>query len=170
MTSWRTHVVPKNTLDPWMRTTDASVSVHDNIPTAEGQLVDSGLEESNAAAAPLHEVRPLSCFARSANGSVIGGAVGRTWGACCELQQLWVAPAHRGQGLGALLVRRLEERAESRGCHTFYLETFSFQAPALYQSLGYEPKLAVHGFGPGIVKYVMVREASAQQAVQEAGT
>jgi len=71
----------------------------------------------------------------------------------------WVASPHRRQGLGPLLVRRFEKHGPSRGCATFYLETFSFQAPPLYRSLGYETRLALHGFGPEIVKYVMVREA-----------
>ncbi len=135
------------------------ISTHDDIPPAEGERVDTGLGDANEAAAPLHEVAPLSCFARTPAGDVIGGAVGRTWGRCAELQQLWVDPAHRRQGLGARLVRAFEERAQARGCCTFYLETFSFQAPALYRSLGYEVKLAIEGFGPGIVKYTLVRTA-----------
>lgn len=152
-----------------MRATDYSLWVHDDLPAEEARLIDEGLGQANASAAPLHEVVPLCCFARAAEGTVVGGAVGRTWGACCELQQLWVAPSHRGKGLGSLLVRRFEERAESRGCRTFYLETFSFQAPALYQSLGYEPRLALQGFGPGIVKYVMVREANVEADKGDAG-
>jgi ribosomal protein S18 acetylase RimI-like enzyme len=150
--------------------TDFIVSVHDDLPAEEARLIDDGLGHANESAAPLHEVRPLSCFVRSAMGAVVGGAVGRTWGTCCELQQLWVAPGHRRQGLGSLLVRRFEEHAGSRGCRTFYLETFSFQAPALYRALGYEPRLALEGFGAGIVKYVMVREANVEKATGEAGT
>lgn len=136
-----------------------SISVHDDVPDADGRAVDTGLGAANDAAAPLHEVRRLSCFARTPSGAVVGGAVGRTWGTCCELQQLWVEAGHRRRGIGAQLVRALERRAASRGCATFYLETFSFQAPALYRALGYEVKLALAGFGPGIVKYTMVREA-----------
>jgi hypothetical protein len=41
-----------------------SFSVHDDVPREEGRFVDAGLSASNEAAAPLHEVRPLSCFAR----------------------------------------------------------------------------------------------------------
>jgi len=137
---------------------DVLLSVHDDVPQEEGRLVDAGLGAANEAAAPLHEVRALSCFARLPSGTVIGGAVGRTWGSCCELQQLWVEPDHRRRGIGARLVREFERRAQGRGCRTFYLETFSFQAPALYRSLGYEAKLELRGFAPGIVKYVMVRE------------
>ena len=139
---------------------DITVTLHDDVPTTEGSLVDNGLGDANEAAAPMHEVRALSAFARAPSGEVIGGAVGRTWGECCELQQLWVAPAQRRQGIGARIVHEFERRAQARGCRTFYLETFSFQAPSLYRSLGYEVTHELHGFAPGIVKYLMVRKAS----------
>jgi GNAT superfamily N-acetyltransferase len=134
-------------------------TVHDEVPRNDAALIDSGLGLANEAAAPLHEVQPLACFARRAGGEVVGGAVGRTWGTCCELRQLWVEQAQRRQGIGARLVREFEQRASVRGCRTFYLETFSFQAPSLYRALGYEVRLELRGFAPGIVKYTMVREA-----------
>ena len=46
----------------------------------------------------------------------------------------------------------------TRACHNFYLETFSFQAPNFYRSLGYEVRLELHGYTGGVVKYTMVRE------------
>ena len=106
---------------------------------------------------PLHEVQPLSCFARTEAGVVVGGAVGRRWGRCCELQQLWVDPSHRSQGIGAMLVRAFEARAREHGCLTFYLETFDFQAPGLYRSLGYAVAYEHRVYPHGIVKYVMVK-------------
>lgn len=135
-----------------------SISVHDDVPPNDARRVATGLEDSNPAAVPLHEVRPVACFARLPSGSVVGGAVERTWGSCGELQQPWVALAQRRQGIGARLVKALEAHAQSRGCHTFYVETFSFQAPSLYRSLGYRVSLELHGFAPGIGKYVMVHE------------
>lgn len=134
--------------------------VHDDVPSDAARIVDTGVGGFNAAAAPLHDVRPLSCVARDAAGAIVGGAVGRSWGLCCELQQLWVAPSLRRRGIGTRIVRAFEARARARGCRIFYLETFSFQAPALYEALGYEAKLALHGFAPGIVKYTMVRDES----------
>ena len=145
---------------------ELALTVHDEVPRAEGEIVDAGLGASNAAAAPLHDVQPLSCFARLASGAVIGGAVGRTWGACCELQQLWVEPRYRRNGVGARLVREFERGALARGCRTFYLETFSFQAPSLYRSLGYEVRLEIEGYAPEIRKYVMVRERNLNDAVR----
>jgi ribosomal protein S18 acetylase RimI-like enzyme len=145
----------------------AVFTLHDDVPRADGEVVDAGLGIANEGAAPLHELRALSCFARLPCGDVVGGAVGRTWGRCCELQQLWVAPAYRRRGIGAGLVRRFERRAQERGCRTFYLDTFSFQAPALYRSLGYEVRLAIAGFAPDVVKYTMVREARDADAAGE---
>ena len=73
---------------------------------------------------------------------------------------VWVDPARRRQGIGADLVTTFEAHAAARGCSTYYLETFSFQAPSLYRSLGYEVALALEGFAPGIVKYIMVRRSA----------
>ena len=133
----------------------------DEPPAALAQAVDDGLDRYNRQAAPLADVRPLGTFASDAEGRTIGGAVGRTWGRCCELQQLWVDAAQRRQGIGARLVRAFEDRAQARGCDTFYLETFSFQAPSLYASLGYHVAHELEGFGPGIRKFLMVRKIAA---------
>ena len=135
-----------------------TITVHDDVPGAEGAIVDKGLGDFNDAAAPLHEVRRLSCFARGPGGEVIGGAVGRTWGPAAEIQQLWVADAHRHQGIGARLVRAFETRAAERGCRTLYLETLSFQAPQFYASLGYRVVFELAAFPHGIVKFTMLRE------------
>ena len=64
-----------------------NISIHDSYLPEETALVDHGLGEANdVVAAPLHEVRPMSCFASTDGGRVVGGAVGRWWGQCCELQ------------------------------------------------------------------------------------
>ena len=133
------------------------LSVHDDCPAHEAGVVDQGIGDHNDAAAPLHQVRPLSAFVKAADGSVIGGAVGRTWGRCCELQQLWVHEAWRRRGLGSRLLRAFEARAAQRGCTTFYLETWSFQAPGLYQALGYVVQHTLTGYGPGLARHVMVK-------------
>ena len=130
---------------------------HDDWPDAEARLVDAGLEQANQAAAPLHEVQPMSCFARRADGQILGGALGRRWAACCELQQLWVLPSARHRGLGARLVREFEAMARQWACTRCYLETFSFQAPEFYRALGYAVAHRHDGYPHGIVKLRMER-------------
>jgi len=132
----------------------ATITRHDDLPE-EAAIVDRGLGEYNDVAAPLHEVRYLSSFARAPSGEVIGGAVGRWWGETCELQQLWVAEPERRKGLGTRLIETFEEQACSHGCSTIYLETFSFQALELYRALGYEVEYERGDYPHGIVKYHM---------------
>ncbi len=121
-------------------------------------VVDRGLDEHNRAAADLAAVQPLVCLARAKDGSVAGGAVGRRWGAAAELQQLWVRPDLRSQGVGAELVRRFEAEARRHGCLSVYLDTFSFQAPGFYQRQGYALACELKGFPSGATKRVMTKQ------------
>jgi len=125
---------------------------------ADLDLVDAGLDAHNHAAAPLQEVQPLAVLVYGGDDlgtRPLGGARGRTWGRCAELQLLWVDPAWRRRGLGAELVQRFEAGAAARGVELVYLETFSFQAPKLYAALGYTVATQVEGLSPGVVKYWM---------------
>ncbi|MFO1308251.1 MAG: GNAT family N-acetyltransferase [Burkholderiales bacterium] len=135
-----------------------TITGHDDVPRSDGAIVDAGLCGFNDAAAPLHEVRPMACFARTPDGAVIGGAVGRTWGPAAEIQQLWVADAHRHRGVGTALVRAFEARAAERGCRSCYLETLSFQAPRFYAALGYRVVFELRELPYGIVRFTMLRE------------
>lgn len=143
---------------------DVTLTCHDHPPDDAAGIVDHGLGDYNQHAAPLHEVRPVLCIARDAAGQVVGGAVGRRWGALCELQQLWVHEAHRGAGLGSRLLRGFEAQARGHGCTQVYLETFSFQAPGFYARLGYRVELQRAGFPHGIGKFHMARNLLAEAA------
>ena len=128
-----------------------------DTPSEEDLLaVDAGLEHHNCSVAPsLAEVRQLAAFASAASGQVVGGAVGRTWGKCCELLQLWVAPELRSQGVGSHLLQGFEARARARGCSIFYLTTLSCQAPEFYRRHGYIALAQITGYPNNIVKYLM---------------
>ncbi len=134
-----------------------TVTAHEAIPREDALVVDEGLGEYNDEAAPLHEVRPLACFARQGDGRVIGGAIGRSWGRHCELQQLWVDKAHRHRGIATRLMERFHAEGEARGCEVFYLETWSFQAEGFYRTLGYATAYTLPDVGPGFDKHLMVR-------------
>jgi ribosomal protein S18 acetylase RimI-like enzyme len=135
------------------------------MPADESAIVDKGLGEFNDQAAPLHEVRTLSCFVRDEDGRVIGGVIGRRWGQLCELQQLWVEAGHRGRGLGVGLVREFERHAVRKGCTSLCLETLSFQAPDFYLKLGYTIAFTMRGYPHDIRKYQMVKELGSVETV-----
>jgi len=127
-------------------------------------LVEAGLDQYNDALGDrgaFDGQQPISSAAHDSGGRVIGGAVGRTLGRCCELQQLWVDAAHRHAGVGSAVVRAFEQRAIERGCDTFYLSTFSFQARPFYERLGYATQLEIPGHGAAGSKFFMVKKLGA---------
>lgn len=132
--------------------------MHDQVAPEDAAAVDAGLDAANIAAGPLRDVCRLAAMVHSADGQPVAGAVGRTWGECCELQQLWVSAAHRHQGVGSRLLRDFEAHARARGCALVYLDTFSFQAPEFYKAHGYEVAFEIHGYAPGVVKHTMTKK------------
>jgi hypothetical protein len=59
-------------------------------PPRDAATVDQSLDSFNRSAGGIASVRRLACFAGSPDGVLIGGAIARTWGQCCEFQHLWV--------------------------------------------------------------------------------
>ncbi len=139
----------KATTLQWETTTQPNV--------ADLDVVDSGLHLFNVAAADLSAVRVLACFARTADGEVIGGLRARYWGTAYEVQQVWVRDDMRRQGVATRLLAMIEATARERGGSVIYLDTFSFQAPALYLRNGFQVAARIDGFDERIVRYVMVK-------------
>jgi N-acetylglutamate synthase-like GNAT family acetyltransferase len=121
----------------------------------DAKIIDDGLERFNQNAADFTTSLKFACVARLSSGTVVGGALARWWGQCCELQQVWVDQQHRTVGLGRRIVRMVEAHARTRGCIVLYLDTFTFQAPAFYTKLGYEVACELTGFPNGVSKFVM---------------
>jgi ribosomal protein S18 acetylase RimI-like enzyme len=134
---------------------DVRFEVTDVSMSADADAIDAGLQAFNLAAAPFDEVRPLICTAKLHNEILVGGVKARTWGECCELQQIWVLENYRRSGIGRRLMVETEVEAARRGCTLLYLETFNFQAPEFYRQLGFDIACEFHGFPDGIVKYIL---------------
>ena len=128
-------------------------AVDETAARADLDAVEAGLDAFNDAEPELRRVRPLAVLARDAQGRLLGGARGRSWGECAELQQLWVHDEGRRRGVGRRLMALFEAEAAGRGCRLVYLYTFSFQAPDFYRKLGYHAVLQTAGFTGGIVKF-----------------
>lgn len=81
--------------------------------------------------------QPLGLKITAANGALLAGLSGRTFGNWFMLDYLWVDDSCRGQGYGKSLMLDAENIARKRGCRFVLLDTLDFQARPFYQQLGY---------------------------------
>jgi GNAT superfamily N-acetyltransferase len=114
------------------------LSVEDDPRDADIEILPHRLEAFNERQWPGHQQwRPFGVFVRE-GGEIIAGLAGETYCGWLFVRYLWVSDALRGRGIGRALMSQAEARARDRGCHSAWLDTFSFQAPGFYQRLGYE--------------------------------
>jgi GNAT superfamily N-acetyltransferase len=112
--------------------------IEDAPSEADVEVLPNGLEAFNESQWPGHQPwRPLAVFARD-RGRIVAGLAGETYSGWLFTRYLWVSDALRGQGIGRKLMSDAEGRALERGCHSAWVDTFSFQAPGFYHKLGYE--------------------------------
>ena len=119
-------------------------------------LVDR-IYEFNAKTTGYFDGMLLAGCIRNEAGDIIAGFNGHTWGGCCELSHVWVDERHRGQGLGAALLRSAEIEAVARGCAQVALATHSFQAPGFYERMGYHKLCAIDGRPRGYADIIYVK-------------
>lgn len=122
-----------------------------------GAFLADRIYEFNMAATGYGDGRLLAARVRNAAGETIAGFSGHTWGASCELSNVWVSEAYRQQGLGAQLLRAAELEARARGCEQIVLATHSFQAPGFYERLGYELKFTIEAHPRGHADLIYVK-------------
>ena len=114
------------------------LAVEDDPAEADVEVLPNGLEAFNERQWPHHSRwLPLAVFIRH-EGAVVAGLAGETYCGRLFIRYLWVSQDLRGRGVGRELMARAEGRARDRGCHSAWVDTFSFQAPGFYRKLDYE--------------------------------
>ena len=111
--------------------------IEDAPSDADVEILPNGLEEFNESRWPGHQPwKALGVFARDGQ-RIVAGLVGETYSGWLFIRYLWVSDALRNEGIGRQLMAGAEARALERGCHSAWVDTFSFQAPGFYRKLGY---------------------------------
>ncbi len=64
----------------------------------------------------------------------------------------------RGRGIGTRLLQAAEAEAILRGCRQMVLSTYSFQAPAFYESLGFKRLATIPNYPKGHESYLYIKE------------
>lgn len=84
---------------------------------------------------------------------VLGGLYGSLLYRWMFIELLAVPEQARGQGLGSRLMAMAENRANEKNCVGIWLDTFDFQAPEFYRSLGFSEFGQVNDYPPGHRRY-----------------
>jgi GNAT superfamily N-acetyltransferase len=95
------------------------------------------LDAFNVAATPdVEPARELTVRIHEGD-ELIAGLSGWTWGQAAGIGMTWVREDRRTSGTGTALIAAFEDEARARGCTHIFVTSFTFQAPAFYQRLGY---------------------------------
>jgi GNAT superfamily N-acetyltransferase len=99
------------------------------------------------------------CFkVKDEDGNILGGITGSAKLQCLFIQYLWVDESIRGTGMGKKLLKQAEDYAAEKNCRLIKIDTFSFQAPNFYKSLGYEVYGQIEDFPEGCTHYFLYKK------------
>jgi GNAT superfamily N-acetyltransferase len=113
------------------------VAVEDAPSRTDRRIIDDELNALNRPFFSGAEFGRMGIFIRDADDKIVAGLDGMVEANWLFVDNLWVAESLRGLGIGSWLLAEGEHRAVARGCHSAWLDTFSFQAPDFYRKLGY---------------------------------
>ena len=115
------------------------IRISDVVTADDWSELEDRLNAFNVESTGFRDARDLSCLLRDAEGTLVAGIDGFTWGGYAHVEVLWVSEPLRGKGLGRTLLEAAEAEARERGCSSIVLSSHEFQAPGFYASLGYHP-------------------------------
>ena len=130
---------------------------HELSPT-EIDEIEPRLYEHNSDAVGHNNGRGLAFVIYDDGGQKIGVAAGYTWAGIAELKQMWVDKAYRGRGFARALLDAFVEEAGNRGVLRIWVSSYDFQAPALYEKVGFRRMAEFEGWPEGHIHVVLCKE------------
>lgn len=128
----------------------------ENSPATKDELVvQKGLKQYNDQCVPAGGDGDFAVFLRNTDEVVVGGLLARAGRGWLHIGILWVAEGLRGKGYGSRLLTTAEAEGFRRGCHSAYLDTFSFQNPEFYKRCGYKVFGTLEAFPEGHQRFFM---------------
>ncbi|HTZ36059.1 MAG TPA: GNAT family N-acetyltransferase [Stellaceae bacterium] len=124
------------------------LSVEENPRWQDREFIDAALGDYNAPFLADDRFDYFGVFVRGADDAIRAGLIGSCYAGWLFINLLWVDARHRRSGLGSGLIAAAERRGLAFGCHSAYVDTFSFQGPDFYPRFGYEP-FATLDYPPG---------------------
>lgn len=140
--------------------TDLSgLAISDTPDHAIRAAISEGLARHNRAYVGEPDIRPIAVVADNpSGGDIYGGLWGRTAWDWLHIELLYVSEAARGLGLGKRLIQAAETELLRRNCHSAWVDTYSFQACAFYERLGYKIFGTLENYPTGHKRFFLQKE------------
>jgi GNAT superfamily N-acetyltransferase len=119
------------------------------------KVVWNGLRQHNNEHVSSDGDITFAVFLRGIEKMILGGVLAKAGRGWLHIHSMWVDPSIRGKGYGTKLLIAAEEEARRRGCHSAYLDTFSFQARPFYERCGYEVFGTLDDYPEGYQRFFM---------------
>lgn len=113
------------------------LSFEDNPSRDDRNAVDDGLGAHNERFLADSRYSYFGIFVRGEADVIRAGLVGYCYAGWLFVNLLWVAEDLRRRGIGSFLLAEAERHGRDFGCHSAWLDTFSFQGPDFYPRHGY---------------------------------
>jgi GNAT superfamily N-acetyltransferase len=98
------------------------------------RYLEERIYEFNVQATGISDGLRFGIFLRGADGVVVGGADGWTWGGTCYIHNLFVPAPMRKQGHGTRLMDRIEERLKHGVVSKLYSKPMTSKPPIFTES------------------------------------
>ena len=124
---------------------------------ADIEEIREGLRKHNEPFLGSVRQTDVVCYLNNVDGKKIAGLVGELWGDWLFVRYLWVDENHKKGGLGSQLLEKAENFAREEGCHSSFLDTFSFQAKPFYERHGYKVQMVLNDYPVTTKRYYLVK-------------
>lgn len=130
------------------------------------EVLVAGFQAFNGPVVGPHGYKPLRLMVfRDGEDLPAGGIHGYCYAAWLHMALVYLPEDLRGGGLGAQLLRRMEEEARARGCVGAYLNTLSFQARPFYEKQGYTLFGTIPDSPPGHSRFFLMKRLDGETHV-----
>jgi ribosomal protein S18 acetylase RimI-like enzyme len=129
---------------------------HDLSPI-ETDAIEECLYNYNRCVIGRDDGRGLGFVIRDEMGRAIGVAAGYSWAGTSEIKQMWVDEAYRGRGYARELLNAFVTEAAGRGVRRIWVASYDFQAPGLYEKVGFKRVAELAGWPEGRSNVVLCK-------------